>query len=106
MGGQPRPGFLQGQPATDWPPAWERSAVAKAPCKGATGYGQGPLHRGRLGAARPQGWQAPTGTVACRAAPTGAANCTMAPAMGAHQWPAHKGLLARGEAARVTPTCG
>ncbi|RWW53994.1 hypothetical protein BHE74_00039464 [Ensete ventricosum] len=36
----------KGRPATAWPPARGRSAVAKTPCKGVTGYGQGPLPRG------------------------------------------------------------
>ncbi|RWW25164.1 hypothetical protein GW17_00010509 [Ensete ventricosum] len=37
------------------PPARGRSAVAKAPCKGATGCGQGPMHRGRPAPASLQG---------------------------------------------------
>ncbi|RZR82553.1 hypothetical protein BHM03_00009002 [Ensete ventricosum] len=37
------------------PPARGRSAVAKAPCKGATSCGQGPMHRGRPAPASLQG---------------------------------------------------
>ncbi|RWW38415.1 hypothetical protein BHE74_00056342 [Ensete ventricosum] len=40
MGGQPRPGLLQGWPATTWPPARGRPTVAKAPYKGVIGCGQ------------------------------------------------------------------
>ncbi|RWW46412.1 hypothetical protein BHE74_00047661 [Ensete ventricosum] len=46
---------LVGRPATAWPPARGQPAVAKTPCKGATGYGQGPLHKGRPAAASLQG---------------------------------------------------
>ncbi|RRT80439.1 hypothetical protein B296_00020514 [Ensete ventricosum] len=53
------------------PPTRGWSAVAKAHCKGATGYGQGPMHRGRLALASLQGRQAPTGMAACDVAPVG-----------------------------------
>ncbi|RRT48403.1 hypothetical protein B296_00034232 [Ensete ventricosum] len=82
-----------GQPAMARPPIGVVDH-GLATCKGATGCGQGPLHRGRLAAANPQGqlvaaspqaWQAPTCMAACSVAPIGAAGYRVAPAKGGHQ---------------------
>ncbi|RWV84711.1 hypothetical protein GW17_00053555 [Ensete ventricosum] len=44
------------------PLAEQRPTVAIAPYKGATGYGQGPVHKGRSAAGRcPKGWLKPQG---------------------------------------------
>ncbi|RWW05211.1 hypothetical protein BHE74_00048188 [Ensete ventricosum] len=68
-GSRPWLGHLYGWLATAWPPARGLSAVAKAPCKGATCCGQGPIHRRWSAAANPQGRQSSTGTVTCSAMP-------------------------------------
>ncbi|RWW38366.1 hypothetical protein BHE74_00056404 [Ensete ventricosum] len=90
-----------GQPTTARPSASLAGAVAKAPCKGATDYGQGPLYRGRSAVASLQGRLPPAGTVACSMAPAGATGCRVAPAKGGQlQGDARKGrpLTARATA--------
>ncbi|RWV92357.1 hypothetical protein GW17_00045279 [Ensete ventricosum] len=84
-----------GRSTTAWLPTRDRPVVAMAPYKGATGCGQGPLHKGRLVAASPQGRQALAGTVASSAAPTGAAA----------NGQAAKAAPARGEATGAAPDC-
>ncbi|RRT35169.1 hypothetical protein B296_00046118 [Ensete ventricosum] len=68
-GSRPWLGHLYGWLATAWPPARGLSAVAKAPCKGATCYGQGPMHRRWSPAANLQGRQPSTGMISCSAMP-------------------------------------
>ncbi|RZS19291.1 hypothetical protein BHM03_00051669 [Ensete ventricosum] len=72
------------------PPTRGQSAAAKAACKGAISYGQGPLQGGDWMLPGPARRRLPAGTTTCNAVPTRVVGCR-APARSGRQRPASKG---------------